>query len=148
MKKVLVIVSILAAAAACGGGSVSGGGATSSNGGASLSQPVSGGGQGSKAAGQPSGTTGGTTTLPGDTVPALSGPPVIRQAQLSMTVGNGLFDSKLTQVRTQQNGGVGGRPHAACFGPRVQKEPVLAPQTHEQRLAGCAASAGVPVSLT
>jgi len=100
MKKVLVIVSILAAAAACGGGSVSGGGATSSNGGASLSQPVSGGGQGSKAAGQPSGTTGGTTTLPGDTVPALSGPPVIRQAQLSMTVGNGLFDSKLTQVRT------------------------------------------------
>src|SRR5438477_5571867 len=99
MKKVLVIVGVLAAAAACGGGNTAGS-STSSNGGASLSQPVSGGGQGSKAAGQPSGTTGGTTTLPGDTVPALSGPPVIRQAQLSMTVGNGLFDSKLTQVRT------------------------------------------------
>src|SRR5438552_4741710 len=101
MKKVLVIVGalMLAAVAACGGGSGSGG-ATSSNGGTSLSQPASGGGQPSKAVGQPNGTTGGTTTLPGDTVPALNGPPVIRQAQLGMTVGNGLFDSKLAQVRT------------------------------------------------
>ncbi len=100
MKKVLVIVSILVVAGACGGGSGSGG-ATSSNDGTSLSQPAAGGAQQpSKAVGQPNGTTGGTTTLPGDTVPTLQGPPVIRQAQLSMTVGNGAFDSKLAQVRT------------------------------------------------
>ncbi|TMD40987.1 MAG: DUF4349 domain-containing protein [Chloroflexi bacterium] len=99
MKKVLVIVSILAAAAACGGGNTAGS-STSSNGGTSLSQPASGGGQTSKAAGQPNGTTGGTTTLPGDTVPALAGPPVIRQAQLAVSVSNGSFDSKLAQVRT------------------------------------------------
>jgi hypothetical protein len=46
------------------------------------------------------GTTGGTTTNPTDTVPALQGPPVIRQAQLSLSVGSGTFDSKLSQVRT------------------------------------------------
>src|SRR5256886_2375781 len=99
MKKVLVIVSILAAAAACGGGNTASS-STSSNGGTSLSQPASGGGQTSKAAGQPNGTTGGTTTLPGDTVPALAGPPVIRQAQLAMSVNNGTFGAKLAQVRT------------------------------------------------
>ena len=99
MKKVLVIVSILAAAAACGGGGSTAGSGTS-NGGTSLSQPVTDGGQASKAAGQPNGTTGGSTTLPGSNVPALQGPPVIRQAQLSVTVGNGLFDSKLAQVRS------------------------------------------------
>ncbi|HEY0830872.1 MAG TPA: DUF4349 domain-containing protein [Candidatus Dormibacteraeota bacterium] len=98
MKKVLVIVSILAAAAACGGGSTAG--SSASNGGTSLSQPVTDGGQASKAAGQPNGTAGGTTTLPGGNVPTLQGPPVIRQAQLSVTVGNGLFDSKLAQVRS------------------------------------------------
>jgi len=99
MKKVLVIVSIVAAAAACGGGSTAGS-STSSNGGTSLSQPVAGGGQPSKAVGQPDTTTGGTPTLPGTNVPTLQGPPVIRQAQLSVTVGNGLFDSKLAQVRS------------------------------------------------
>jgi hypothetical protein len=98
MKKVLVIVSILAAAAACGGGSTAGG-STTSSGGTSLSQTASGGGQPPKAGGQPDGTTGGAT-LPGSNVPALQGPPVIRQAQLSVTVGNGLFDSKLAQVRS------------------------------------------------
>src|SRR5256885_2837380 len=99
MKKVLVIVSPLAAAAACGGGNTAGS-STSSNGGTSLSQPASGGGQPWKAAGQPNGTTGGTTTLPGDTVPALAGPPVIRQAELAVSVSNGSFDWKLAQVRT------------------------------------------------
>jgi hypothetical protein len=33
-------------------------------------------------------------------VPPLLGPPVIRQAQLSITVGSGLFDTKLQSVRT------------------------------------------------
>jgi hypothetical protein len=33
-------------------------------------------------------------------VPPLPGPPVIRQAQLGITVSSGAFDSKLTEVRT------------------------------------------------
>ncbi len=98
MKKVLVIVSILAAAAACGGG---GGASTATrNDSAPLAQNQSAAGQPSKAVGQPNGTTSGNPTLPNDTVPVLQGPPVIRQAQLSMTVGSGLFDSKLAEVRT------------------------------------------------
>jgi Domain of unknown function (DUF4349) len=97
MKKVLVIVGILAIAAACGG--ASGGGATTSSnytsrgGGAA---PIdSSGSQSSKSVAQPN----GTTTVPGQTVPTLQGPPVIRTAQLSITVGSGLFDSKLQAVR-------------------------------------------------
>ena len=98
MKKVLVIVAILAAAAACGGaaGTSSGEGPTvaQNRGGATdVQQP-------SKSTGAPNGTTaGGSTTVPSDTVPALQGPPVIRQAQLSVTVGSGTFDSKLAEVR-------------------------------------------------
>jgi uncharacterized protein DUF4349 len=98
MKKVLVIVGILAIAAACGG--ASGGGATTSSnytsrgGGAA---PIdSSGSQSSKSVAQPN----GTTTVPGQAVPTLQGPPVIRTAQLSITVGSGLFDSKLQAVRT------------------------------------------------
>jgi Domain of unknown function (DUF4349) len=98
MKKVLVIVGILAIAAACGGGSTGSGTAGSSNytsrGGAA---PIdSSGSQSSKSVAQP----GGTTTVPSQTVPTLQGPPVIRTAQLSITVGSGLFDSKLQAVRT------------------------------------------------
>jgi hypothetical protein len=99
MKKVLVVVAILIAAAACGAG---GGGAASSStkGSTQFGPNQPGTGQPSKSVGQPNGTTGGSSTLPADTVPALQGPPVIRQAQLSVTVGSGLFDSKLSQVRT------------------------------------------------
>jgi hypothetical protein len=106
MKKVLVILAVIAVAAACGGGTSSGGGANSSTGGTANYAPnTSGAGQPSKSVPQPNGTTGGgTTTLPADTVPALPGPPVIRQAQLSITVGNGLFDTKLQQVRTLVEG--------------------------------------------
>src|SRR4029077_7322327 len=45
----------------------------------------------------------GDTTNPsgtGTTVPVLQGPPVIRTAELSITVGNGTFDSKLSLART------------------------------------------------
>jgi hypothetical protein len=45
-------------------------------------------------------TNGGPVTLPSETVPALQGPPVIRQAQMSITVGSGKFSSKLSEVRT------------------------------------------------
>src|SRR5690348_11878859 len=98
MKKVLVIFSILLVAAACGG-AASGGGTASSNytsRGAGQAPIDSSGSQSSKSVAQPN----GTTTVPGQTVPILQGPPVIRTAQLSITVGSGLFDSKLQAVRT------------------------------------------------
>ena len=98
MKKVLVIVGIVVAAAACGG-ATSGGGSTTqldTRGGAAPAPVDSSGSQSSKSVAQP----GATTTVPSTSVPALQGPPVIRQAQLAITVGNGLFDSKLAAVRT------------------------------------------------
>jgi hypothetical protein len=90
MKKVIVIVAILAAAAACGG---------------SASTPTSGGG--GTFAGPAAPAVG---TVPSkdasqsgggfvNAVPAVQGPQVIRTAQLSITVGSGLFDSKLADVR-------------------------------------------------
>ncbi|HEY1455299.1 MAG TPA: DUF4349 domain-containing protein [Candidatus Dormibacteraeota bacterium] len=101
MRKVLIVVAILVAAAACGGA-----GSASSNGPAQPAPFTQGGGY----AQQPSkstGTSGGTTTTnPANpsatdtTVPVLSGPPVIRQAQLAITVDAGRFDEKLASVRT------------------------------------------------
>jgi Domain of unknown function (DUF4349) len=100
MKKVLVVIAILVAAAACGGGT----GATSANGAAPQPKgaPFAGGGSTSGApttiGGQPGDTTnpGGS----GTTVPVLQGPPVIRQAQMTISVGAGTFDSKLSLART------------------------------------------------
>jgi Domain of unknown function (DUF4349) len=99
MKKLFVILAIAVVAAACGGAGGSGGG------GANTAQNYQGRNPGSVSGqpvkGAPDTTTGGgtTTTVPGETVPALQGPPVIRQAQLAITVGSGTFDSKLTEVR-------------------------------------------------
>ena len=100
MKKVLVIIAILVAAAACGSA-----GSTSSVGPAPLSKgpTQSNGSSGGPTTinGQPGGTDkSGTPSSTGTTVPALQGPPVIRQAQLSITVGPGTFDSKLSLART------------------------------------------------
>lgn len=100
MKKVLVIIAILVAAAACGGA----GSGTSESGSAPQPKgaPYAGGGSSSGAPttinGQPGDTTNPSNA--GTTVPVLQGPPVIRQAQLSMTVGAGTFDSKLSLART------------------------------------------------
>ena len=97
MKKVLVIIAILVAAAACGGGNAS----TA----AGPAQLRAGAGQsGGSTSGQPTTINGqpGDTTNPsgtGTTVPVLQGPPVIRQAQLNISVGAGTFDSKLSQAR-------------------------------------------------
>jgi hypothetical protein len=106
MKKILVVIAILLAAAACGGA----GGASTATGPAPKGAPFAGGGSSSgqptTIKGQPGDTTnpsGSGTTNPtgaGTTVPVLQGPPVIRQAQLTMTVGNGTFDSKLSLART------------------------------------------------
>ncbi len=99
MNKVLVVLAVLALAAACGGAS-SGAGSSTAGG---VANPPANGGQPSKIVGQPNGTTGGTggggsVTVPNE-VPTLAGPPVIRQAQLGLSVGSGLFDSKLLEVR-------------------------------------------------
>ncbi|HSS61485.1 MAG TPA: DUF4349 domain-containing protein [Candidatus Limnocylindrales bacterium] len=99
MKKVLVILAVFALAAACGGASTASS-TSNTNLRAQPAQAGSGTGQPSKSVGLPNGTTDGGATLPGNPVPALQGPPVIRQAQLNLTVGSGLFDSKLAQVRT------------------------------------------------
>jgi len=97
MKKLFLVLAIVAVAAACGGGAASSANTSQSRNSMSgtsgqSTQPVKG---------APDATTGGGagTTVPSDTVPALQGPPVIRQAQLAITVGSGTFDSKLTEVR-------------------------------------------------
>jgi Domain of unknown function (DUF4349) len=95
MKTLLVAVLMLAAAVACGGGGLQSASNTAGKPVAGPAQPATGG---SKAGTGAPDTSGGGATLP-ETVPALQGPPVIRQAQLSITVGNGLFGSKLSEVR-------------------------------------------------
>jgi hypothetical protein len=101
MKRVVVIIAILVAAAACGGAATS---SYPSSGGNTLQSGQSTGssaGAPTRISGQPGG--GGSSGNPSSadtTVPPLQGPPVIRQAQLSITVASGAFDSKLTDVRT------------------------------------------------
>jgi hypothetical protein len=94
MKKLLVVLAILAAAAACGGAaSPSQPGRLAQNGGTGAQLP-------SKSSGQPAGGTTTANPPATDTVPVLSGPPVIRQAQLAITVDSGTFAQKLASVRT------------------------------------------------
>jgi hypothetical protein len=99
MKKFLAVIAILVAAAACGGAAGSTAGAPSSLSHAPIQSNVSSGGP-AKISGQPDGTTTPTNPSGTTTVPVLQGPPVIRQAQLTLTVGSGSFDSKLTEIRT------------------------------------------------
>ena len=105
MKRFLVVIAlmfgILVAAAACGGG----GGAGSGSGGVPTLRDgtTSSGGAGSGTTvpikGVPQGGAG-TTTNPGDVVPPIQGPQVIRTAQLSISVKSGSFDSSLASVRS------------------------------------------------
>lgn len=101
MKTLLVVVAILAGAVACGGAATSSGASQPSRQAPALS---AGGqaGQPSKIAGQP--PTDASVPSTNATLPTLPGPQVIRQAQLSITVGSGSFDSKLSQVRTLVEG--------------------------------------------
>ena len=108
MKKLLLVVAIVAVAAACGGGSTLSSTSDKSFSNRTIGQPV---------AGQPvpqSGGTGGSTDqvnpVP-NVVPTVQGPQVIRQAQLTITVASGLFDTKLADLRTmveQEQGFIAG----------------------------------------
>ena len=94
MKKVLVVIAILVAAAACGGAGSSGGGTTSRE--YTSLQANSGP---TKANPQP-GTTDTTKPPVNNAVPTIQGPQVIRQAQLTVNVATGSFESKLAAVRS------------------------------------------------
>ena len=94
MRKLLIVFAVVVAAAACGGASGGAGTTTGSN---MVAKPVNG--QTGSAVGQPSKTSGGGASI-NNTVPALQGPPVIRQAALSISVPSGSFDSNLSMVRT------------------------------------------------
>ncbi|HEX2647322.1 MAG TPA: DUF4349 domain-containing protein [Candidatus Dormibacteraeota bacterium] len=122
MKKLVVIAFAILAAAACGGaaGESTSSGTVDRSGGAPLS--LSNGGAAPKP-GANGTTAGGNTTAPVNTVPALQGPPVIRQAQLSLTVGSGTFDNKLSEVRTlveAQGGYIAGTDAQANQGAGVE----------------------------
>ena len=95
MKKLLLVMAIVAVAAACGGG----GGASTAN------LPYSGGSASQPVTGAPVPGSVGTGGSPDQinpvpsVVPAVQGPQVIRQAQLTISVGSQLFASKLADVR-------------------------------------------------
>jgi len=95
MKRLIVIVAILAAAAACGGvGTTATTSSEHASFGGGLAAPAPAVGAPVKDATQP----GGAPTQ-SSVVPNLQGPQVIRQAQLSITVSAGSFDSKLADVQ-------------------------------------------------
>jgi uncharacterized protein DUF4349 len=94
MKKLIVIVAILAAAAACGGAGTTATTSTTAHSGYGSIAPAPALGAPAKAATVPGGAPTQTSV-----VPTIQGPQVIRQAQLSITVSSGSFDSKLTDVR-------------------------------------------------
>ena len=103
MKRFLVVfalfVGILVAAAACGGAS-SGAGSPSRPASTNYSGSTGASSQGSPIKGVPDQSGGGTSVNPGGSaVPPVQGPQVIRQAQLSISVKAGSFDSSLASVR-------------------------------------------------
>lgn len=101
MNRFVVVIAALLVAAACGGEAAST--ASRSNSQAPVQTAPKAntgqGGQGSVTAPQPGDTTTGPSSTVPNNVPTLSGPPVIRQAQLNISVGSGTFGSKLTEVR-------------------------------------------------
>ena len=99
MKKLLLVVAIVAVAAACGSGSgPTASSNTSHSDGKTIGQPVAGGQPGLQFGGTGGSIEPGGNPVP-NVVPTVQGPQVIRQAQLTITVGSGLFDSKLAAVR-------------------------------------------------
>jgi len=104
MKKLFVVLAILVLAVACGGQAIQ---HTSEGGAGTASNPQQSSGDGTRNGTAQPPVANGNPELPNDVVPALQGPPVIRKATMTLTVGSGLFDSKLLEVRTlvQAQGG-------------------------------------------
>ncbi len=104
MKKLFVILAILVVVAACGGSQQAASTANSEN--KAPQAPNQSSGDGTRGGTTAPGAVAGPGTLPG-VVPALQGPPVIRQARVSITVKSGSFGSKLSEVRglVQAHGG-------------------------------------------
>jgi hypothetical protein len=102
MKKLLVVVSILVAAAACGGTGSTSGPTSAGGGGANQYAPApakSYPGAPAQVGSLPGSTDTSNPPLVTQTLPAISAQ-VIRQAQLSISVGSGTFDQKLASVRS------------------------------------------------
>lgn len=97
MKAFLVVVAVFMAAVACGGATE--GNTTSSGGYGVAQQPVQKSSTGQAPTNSQQAGSDSSSTIPNN-VPALAGPPVIRQAQLNLSVGSGTFGSKLSEVRT------------------------------------------------
>jgi hypothetical protein len=95
MRKAVVVIAILVAAAACGGATSS---SSPASGGTSYSTKPNGSTTGSptKITGQPGSAD---SASPNQAVPAIQGPQVIRQAQVTISVKAGEFESKLAAVR-------------------------------------------------
>ncbi len=89
MRRVLVLIAILAAAAACGAETATSGGAHLGAAPVPAQQPS----KGSTAPGSTDFGPNQPTTVP------VQGPQVIKQAQLTLTVKSGTFDSSLAAVR-------------------------------------------------
>jgi Domain of unknown function (DUF4349) len=107
MKKLLVGIAIVAAAAACGGGTAASNTTSGSSNSGTSGNPAFAPVPQSGAAG---GSTDQANPVP-NVVPAVQGPQVIRQAQLTISVQSGLFDSKLSDLRTlveQEQGFIAG----------------------------------------
>src|SRR5258708_31662314 len=91
MRKVLVLIAILAAAAACGASEGTGPAGVSHSGAAPV--PAQQPGKGAS-------VPGSTDFGPNQPAPVpVQGPQVIKQAQLTLTVKSGSFDSSLAAVR-------------------------------------------------
>ena len=103
MKKLFVILAIVVVAVACGGQAMQ---QTSEGGALKAPNPQQGSSDGTRGGTTAPGTVEGPSTVP-NTVPSLQGPPVIRQARVSITVKSGSFGSKLSEVRglVQAHGG-------------------------------------------
>ncbi|TMG23643.1 MAG: DUF4349 domain-containing protein [Chloroflexi bacterium] len=103
MKKLFVILAIVVVAVACGGQAIQ---QTSEGGALKAPNPQQSSSDGTRGGTTAPGTVEGPSTVP-NTVPSLQGPPVIRQARVSITVKSGSFGSKLSEVRglVQAHGG-------------------------------------------
>ena len=104
MKRFLVTIALVVGifvAAACGGSSGSAGVSEGSARPANAGGAALGSSGGTPIKGAPDKSGAGTVTNPGsDVVPPIQGPQVIRQAQLSISVKSGSFDSSLAAVRS------------------------------------------------